>query len=100
MWTRSWSGVWETDASVVERHARMAQVREQDTQLSDRRASNEMARIAAFNARERYIDVLRATVRRYKKNVAELGELAGVSPRPSCRTWTTTTPCWPRPACR
>ena len=73
-------GHWEVDASVVERHARMAaQVHEQDTQLSDRRASNEMARIAAFNARERYIDVLRATVRRYKKNVAELGELAGTT---------------------
>jgi chromosome segregation ATPase len=73
-------GHWEVDASVVERHARMAaQVNEQDTQLSDRRASNELARIAAFNARERYIDVLRATVRRYKKNVAELGELAGTT---------------------
>ena len=73
-------GHWEVDASVVERHARMAaQVHEQDTQLSDRRASNELARIAAFNARERYIDVMRATVRRYKKNVAELGELAGVT---------------------
>ncbi|HEY8876498.1 MAG TPA: ATP-binding protein [Roseateles sp.] len=73
-------GHWEVDASVVERHARMAaQVHEQDSQLSDRRASNEMARIAAFNARERYIDVLRATVRRYKKNVAELGELAGTT---------------------
>ncbi|MFG6486014.1 ATP-binding protein [Roseateles sp. BYS78W] len=73
-------GHWEVDASVVERHARMAaQVNEQDSQLSDRRASNELARIAAFNARERYIDVLRATVRRYKKNVAELGELAGTT---------------------
>jgi chromosome segregation ATPase len=74
------TGHWEVDASVIERHARMAaQVHEQDSQLSDRRASNEMARIAAFNARERYIDVLRATVRRYKKNVAELGELAGTT---------------------
>jgi hypothetical protein len=64
---------------VLDRHARMqVQVREQSLQLDDRRASNEMARIAAFNARERYIDVLRATVRRYKKNVQELGELAGV----------------------
>ena len=71
---------WETDATVIDRYARMtAQVHEQEAQLSDRRASNEMARIAAFNARERYIDVLRATVRRYKKNVAELGELAGVA---------------------
>jgi chromosome segregation ATPase len=73
------NGVWETDPQVQERHARMnVSVLEQSTQLDDRRASNEMARIAAFNARERYIDVLRATVRRYKKNVAELGELAGV----------------------
>ncbi|QPF73599.1 AAA family ATPase [Roseateles sp. DAIF2] len=73
------TGVWETDAAVQERHARMnVSVLEQSTQLDDRRASNEMARIAAFNARERYIDVLRATVRRYKKNVQELGELAGV----------------------
>ena len=70
---------WETDAAVQDRHARMSvSVLEQTTQLDDRRASNEMARIAAFNARERYIDVLRATVRRYKKNVQELGELAGV----------------------
>nr|WP_297529561.1 ATP-binding protein [uncultured Roseateles sp.] len=73
------TGVWETDPGVQERHARMQMaVLEQTTQLDDRRASNEMARIAAFNARERYIDVLRATVRRYKKNVQELGELAGV----------------------
>jgi chromosome segregation ATPase len=72
-------GVWETDASVVDRHTRMdLQVREQAHQLSDRKASNAMAATAASNARERYIDVLKATVRRYKKNVAELGELAGV----------------------
>ncbi|MEL4178044.1 ATP-binding protein [Roseateles sp. PN1] len=73
------NGVWETDPQVQDRHARMSvAVLEQTAQLDDRRASNEMARIAAFNARERYIDVLRATVRRYKKNVQELGELAGV----------------------
>jgi len=73
------SGVWETDASVVDRHTRMdLQVREQAHQLSDRKASNALAATAASNARERYIDVLKATVRRYKKNVAELGELAGV----------------------
>ncbi|MEH0164500.1 ATP-binding protein [Roseateles microcysteis] len=74
------NGTWEVDPQVQERHARMSvSVLEQTTQLEDRRASNEMARIAAFNARERYIDVLRATVRRYKKNVQELGELAGVN---------------------
>ncbi len=73
-------GVWETDATVVDRHLRMTkQVRDEEEQLSNRKASNAMAQTAASNARERYIDVLRATVRRYKKNVAELGELAGVA---------------------
>jgi chromosome segregation ATPase len=73
------TGVWETDASVIDRHVRMdLQVREQGEQLADRKASNALAATAASNARERYIDVLKATVRRYKKNVAELGELAGV----------------------
>jgi chromosome segregation ATPase len=70
---------WETDATVEDRHLRMQHsVNEQAQQLSDRSASNEMARIAAHNARDRYIDVLRATVRRYRKNIQELGELAGV----------------------
>ncbi|XHS76603.1 ATP-binding protein [Burkholderiaceae bacterium UC74_6] len=74
------TGSWELDAQVLERHARMkVQVSEEELLLSDRKASNEMARIASGNARERYIDVLRATMRRYKKNVAELGELAGVN---------------------
>ena len=72
-------GTWETDATVEERHHRMARTVEHQTEeLGDRRASNEQARIAAHNARERYIDVLRATVRRYRKNIQELGELAGV----------------------
>ncbi|MCE4556689.1 ATP-binding protein [Roseateles cellulosilyticus] len=73
-------GVWETDATVLDRHVRMTQqVRDEEEQLSNRKASNALAATAAGNARERYIDVLRATVRRYKKNVAELGELAGVA---------------------
>jgi chromosome segregation ATPase len=72
-------GGWEVDATVEERHLRMkGAVDDQEGQLGDRRASNEQARIAAHNARERYIDVLRATVRRYRKNIQELGELAGV----------------------
>ena len=74
------SGSWEIDSQVLERHARMKlQVSEEELLLQDRKASNEMARIASGNARERYIDVLRATMRRYKKNVQELGELAGTS---------------------
>lgn len=70
---------WETDGTIEDRHHRMGQaVTEQTAQLGDRRATNEQARVAANNARERYIDVLRATVRRYRKNITELGELAGV----------------------
>lgn len=36
------------------------------------------AGIAVDNARARYTDVLKATVRRYRKNIIELGQLAGV----------------------
>lgn len=73
------SGEWETDTTVEERHHRMkATVAEQELQLEDRRVSNEQARIAVHNARERYLEVLRSTVRRYRKNIQELGELAGV----------------------
>jgi chromosome segregation ATPase len=50
----------------------------QQLQLDQRKASNAAAGIAVGNARERYIDVLRATVRRYRKNIVELGQLAGV----------------------
>jgi len=72
-------GEWETDSTVEERHHRMkVTVTEQELQLDDRRVSNEQARIAVHNARERYIEVLRSTVRRYRKNIQELGELAGV----------------------
>jgi chromosome segregation ATPase len=72
-------GHWETDDSVEEKLTLMsAAVARQDDQLGQRKASNEAARIAVDNARARYIDVLRATVRRYRKNITELGQLAGV----------------------
>ncbi len=72
-------GEWETDGTVEDRHQRMnAAVADQELQLNDRRVSNEQARIAVHNARERYIEVLRSTIRRYRKNIQELGELAGV----------------------
>lgn len=73
------TGEWETDPSVEERHTLMtASVGAQQNQLRQREASNEAARVAVDNARERYIDVLRATVRRYRRNIVELGQLAGV----------------------
>ncbi len=73
------TGEWETDDTVEDRHHRMQlMVAEQQQSLDDRKAHNEMARVAAFNARERYIEVLRGTVRQYRRNIEELGQLAGV----------------------
>ncbi len=73
-------GHWETDGSVEEKLTLMsAAVTLQDEQLGQRKASNEAARIAVDNARARYIDVLKATVRRYRKNIIDLGEQAGVA---------------------
>jgi chromosome segregation ATPase len=72
-------GQWELDASVEERQQLMqATVGTQQQQLAERKASNAMAGVAVDNARARYIDVLRTTVRRYRKNIVELGLLAGV----------------------
>nr|WP_315243932.1 ATP-binding protein [uncultured Albidiferax sp.] len=71
---------WEKDATVEERFRRMeVLVREQGYSLGDHQAKNAQAGIAVHNARESYIEVLRSTVRRYRKNIQELGELAGVA---------------------
>ncbi|MBF5005023.1 ATP-binding protein [Diaphorobacter caeni] len=70
---------WETDDTVEERHRRMdVTVREQTANLSDHQVKNVQAGAAVLNARESYIEVLRSTVRRYRKNIQELGGLAGV----------------------
>ncbi|WP_310309087.1 AAA family ATPase [Hydrogenophaga laconesensis] len=72
-------GTWETDPTVEEKHTLMAATVEGQKQvLAQREASNNSASVAVSNARERYIDVLRSTVRRYRKNIVELGQLAGV----------------------
>ncbi|TSE22221.1 ATP-binding protein [Tepidimonas aquatica] len=72
-------GQWETDPSVEERHTLMqANVVQQELIARERQAGNAAAARAVDNARERYIDVLRSTVRRYRKNIVELGQLAGV----------------------
>lgn len=72
-------GSWEQDGTVEERHRRMDMaVREQAASLSDHQAKNAQAGTAVHNARESYIEVLRSTVRRYRKNIQELGALAGV----------------------
>jgi len=71
---------WEKDATVEERFRRMeVLVREQGYNLGDHQAKNAQAGVAVHNARESYIEVLRSTVRRYRKNIQELGELAGVA---------------------
>jgi hypothetical protein len=70
---------WEKDATVEERYRRMeTTVRDQGYSLDDHQVKNEQARVAVHNAQASYIEVLRATVRRYKKNIQELGFLAGV----------------------
>ena len=73
------SGNWETDATVEEKQTLMrGTVSKQRIDLDARKSSNSAAAVAVDNARERYIDVLRATIRRYRKNIVELGLLAGV----------------------
>lgn len=72
-------GTWETDSTVEEKHTLMvASVMGQKQVLQQREVSNNAAIEAVSNARERYIDVMRTTVRRYRKNIVELGQLAGV----------------------
>lgn len=72
-------GSWEQDPTVEERHRRMdITVREQAANLADHQVKNVQAGTAVMNARESYIEVLRSTVRRYRKNIQELGALAGV----------------------
>ena len=73
------TGHWETDPGVMDRQVLMqGTVGNQRNELDSRKASNSAAEEAVGNARERYIDVLRATIRRYRKNIIELGLLAGV----------------------
>jgi chromosome segregation ATPase len=72
-------GKWETDATVIEQLTLMnANVLRQEDELGQRKSSNIAAAVAVNNARERYTDVLKVTVRRYRKNIIELGQLAGV----------------------
>lgn len=70
---------WEQDGTVEERFRRMeTTVRDQGYSLDDHKVKNAQASTAVHNARESYIEVLRSTVRRYRKNIQELGSLAGV----------------------
>jgi chromosome segregation ATPase len=74
------TGTWVTDDTVEERCSLMkARVDEQAISVEDAKARNASAGTAVDNARGKYIEVLRATARRYRRNIVELGELAGVT---------------------
>jgi chromosome segregation ATPase len=68
----------EDEACVPLRDKIAADHGEQETALRRRESHLERARRITEEARGAYINVLRATVRRYKKNLAALGELAGI----------------------
>ncbi|HYC42567.1 MAG TPA: ATP-binding protein [Noviherbaspirillum sp.] len=70
---------WETDATVVDQHARlqaMLQNRQQET--GERRYQNNRAIEATDNARGAYIERLRYTIKTYSRNIKALGELAKI----------------------
>jgi chromosome segregation ATPase len=70
---------WETDASVLTLRDKLRADRDaMQAETEKRRADNQRAQTLTSAARGEYINVLRATVRRYLKNIRTLGELAGV----------------------
>jgi len=72
-------GSWETDAAVVDLLAKYQNdYQAQSAEQERRELENVRARQLTEAAREAYIDVLRATVRRYAKNLRTLGDMAGV----------------------
>lgn len=74
------AGTWVTDDTVDERCSLTeVRVNEQTMSVTDAKARNASAGEAVDNARGKYIEVLRATARRYRRNIVELGELAGVN---------------------
>ncbi|WP_232073601.1 MULTISPECIES: ATP-binding protein [unclassified Variovorax] len=74
------AGTWVTDDTVQERCSLMKiRVDDQALSVEDAKARNASAGEAVGNARGKYIEVLRATARRYRRTIVELGELAGVT---------------------
>jgi DNA repair exonuclease SbcCD ATPase subunit len=71
---------WETDGTILARRDKLlADLEEARRSVSVRRHHYERAVTATDNARGAYINVLRATVRQYGRNLRSLGELAGVA---------------------
>lgn len=70
---------WETDENVIALRDKLrGDLEGMQADVAKRRAANERARSLTHDAREAYINRLRATIRRYGKNIRELGELAGI----------------------
>jgi chromosome segregation ATPase len=70
---------WETDESIIALRDKLrGDLQEMQADVSRRRAANERARSLTHEARDAYINRLRATIRRYGKNIRELGQLAGI----------------------
>ena len=70
---------WETDDTVVNRHARLSsQLQGRQAETEERRYQNNRAVEATTNARGAYIERLRYTIKTYSRNIKELGELAGI----------------------
>ena len=70
---------WETDENIVAiRDKLRGDLEGMQADVAKRRAANERAQSLTHEARDAYINRLRATIRRYGKNIRELGELAGI----------------------
>jgi DNA repair exonuclease SbcCD ATPase subunit len=69
----------EDDACVALRDKIGADHHDMETTLGRREAHLERARRLTEEARGAYLNVLRATVRRYRKNLIALGDLAGIA---------------------
>ncbi len=70
---------WITDAGIlVTRDKLRADAARQGEELAERQRDNRMAEAQTTAAREQYVHVLRATVRRYARNLRTLGEMASI----------------------
>ena len=70
---------WETNENIIALRDKLrGDLEGMQADIAKRRAANERARSLTHEAREAYINRLRATIRRYGKNIRELGELAGI----------------------
>ncbi|MCU0989245.1 MAG: hypothetical protein MUE63_06605 [Xanthomonadales bacterium] len=70
---------WITDAGILVTRAKLqADAARQGEELAERERDNRMAETQTTAARDQYVHVLRATVRRYARNLRTLGDMAGV----------------------